>query len=136
MIADLDVEHSELAQTWKAFIRHLPPEERVDWEERSQTASDVQELVRNLQTFWMSRPRQRVFSRCMTLCEQFLPTVDTHATILAVLPDADAYYIPLLYGVLQSVLKVSCTRVLNHYKVNRLMISFCFILRHRRTTLE
>ncbi|KAJ5725658.1 uncharacterized protein N7483_007015 [Penicillium malachiteum] len=103
LIAHLDIEYSELAHSWKTFIRHVPAEDRVAWEERPQTAADVEELVRNLQTFWMSRPRQRVSSSC----ERFLPTIDTHAKLLAVLPDGSSYYAPLLYGVLQSVIKAS-----------------------------
>ena len=106
MIANLDIEYSELAQSWKAFIRHVPAENRVVWEERPQTATDVQTLVRNLHTLWISRPRQRVAS----LCDRFIPTVDSHSQILAVLPDGNLYYTPLLYGVLQSVIKVSCTQ--------------------------
>ncbi|KAJ5915231.1 hypothetical protein N7454_011126 [Penicillium verhagenii] len=103
VIANLDIEYSELAQSWKAFIRHVPAENRVVWEERPQTVSDVQALVRNLHTVWASRPRQRVAG----LCERFIPTVETHAHILAVLPDGVLYYTPLLYGVLQSVIKAS-----------------------------
>ncbi|KAJ6172051.1 hypothetical protein N7470_001118 [Penicillium chermesinum] len=83
--ADLDVEHNELVQTWKAFIHHLP----------QKTA------------YWMERPRQRVFRRAIVLCDKFLPTVDTHALVLVALPDGARYYIPLLYAVLQSVIKAS-----------------------------
>ncbi|KAJ5281660.1 hypothetical protein N7478_007032 [Penicillium angulare] len=102
-IAHLDIEYSELAQSWKAFIKHVPAEDQVAWEERPQTAADVEELVRNLQTFWMSRPRQRVSS----FCDRFLPTIETHGHLLAVLPDGPSYYAPLLYGVLQSIIKAS-----------------------------
>ncbi|KAJ5569813.1 uncharacterized protein N7459_009243 [Penicillium hispanicum] len=107
MIADLDVERNELAQTWKSFIRHLPPDDRVECEERPPTARDVQALVRNLQTFWMSRPRQRVFGPSITLSDRFLPAVETHAALLAVLHDPDLSYASLFYGVLQSVIKAS-----------------------------
>ncbi|KAJ5765084.1 hypothetical protein N7520_004643 [Penicillium odoratum] len=103
VIADLDIEYSELAQSWKAFIRHVPTENRVIWEERPQTATDVQALVRNLHTFWISQPRQRLAD----LCDRLLPTIDCHARILAVLPDGNLYYTPLLYGVMQSVIKAS-----------------------------
>jgi hypothetical protein len=106
-IADLDVEHNELAQTWRSFVWHLLPEDTVEWEERPQTPQDVQALVRNLQSLWASRPRRRVFRFASSLCDRFLPTVETHATLLATLPDSDTYHGPLFYGVLQSVLKVS-----------------------------
>ncbi|KAJ5215903.1 uncharacterized protein N7498_002310 [Penicillium cinerascens] len=106
-IADLDVEHTELAQTWRSFVRHLLPEDTVEWEERPQTPQDVQALVRNLQTWWASRPRRRVFRFASSLCDRFLPTVETHATLLATLPESDTYHGPLFYGVLQSVLKAS-----------------------------
>lgn len=107
IIADLDVEHNELAQTWKTFIRHLPPDDRVDWEHRPQTRDDVNALIKSLQSFWMTRPRQRVYSQVKVLCDQFLPTVDRHATLLARLPDSHLYHTPTFYGALQSVLKVS-----------------------------
>ncbi|KAJ5599524.1 hypothetical protein N7450_000591 [Penicillium hetheringtonii] len=107
IIADLDVEHNELAQTWKSFIRHLPPDDRVDWEHRPQTRDDVNALINSLQSFWMTRPRQRVYSQVKVLCDQFLPTVDTHATLLARLPDSHFYHAPTFYGALQSVLKAS-----------------------------
>lgn len=106
-IADLDVEHNELAQTWKSFIRHLSPDDRVDWEHRPQTVDDVYALVRSLQSFWKARPRQRVYSQPRLLSEQFLPTLNTHATLLARLPDANFHYAATFYGALQSVLKAS-----------------------------
>lgn len=105
-IADLDVEHNELAQTWKSFIRHLSPDNRVDWDHRPQTVDDVNALVRSLQSFWKARPRQRVYSQARVLSDQFLPTLNTHATLLARLPDANLHYAPNFYGALQSVLKV------------------------------
>ncbi|KAJ5966227.1 hypothetical protein N7481_012941 [Penicillium waksmanii] len=106
-IADLDVEHNELAQTWKSFIRHLSPDNRVDWEHRPQSVDDVNALVRSLQSFWKARPRQRVYSQARVLSEQFLPTLNTHATLLARLPDANLHYAPTFFGALQSVLKAS-----------------------------
>lgn len=106
MLVDIDIEWNELVQTWKTFARYLPPEDQVEWEERPQTVQDVRALVRNIQSFWMTRPRQRVFSRSMTLCDRFLLTIETHAALLTVLPDSETYYAPLFYGTLQTVLKV------------------------------
>lgn len=42
----------------------------------------------------------------MTLCDRFIPTIETYAALLAVLPDAEIHYAPLFYGALQTVLKV------------------------------
>ncbi|KAJ5133498.1 hypothetical protein N7448_001474 [Penicillium atrosanguineum] len=106
-IADLDIEHTELAQTWRSFVRHLIPEDTVEWVERPQTSQDVQALVRNLQSLWASQPRHRVFRFASSLCDRFIPTVETHATLLATLADSDSYHGPLFYGALQSVLKAS-----------------------------
>lgn len=132
MIANLDIEYSELAQSWKAFIRHVPAENRVVWEERPQTATDVQALVRNLHTLWISQPGQRVAG----LCDRFSPTVESHSQILAVLPDGDLYYTPLLYGVLQSVIKVSCTQYQGRPQpLLRTTNSLLFHPRHRRITI-
>lgn len=83
----------------------LLPQDQVEWEERPQTVDDVKTLLGNINAFWTSRPRQRVFSDSMDLCDRLLPTMDTHATLLSVLPDALSYT-PLFYGVLQSVIKV------------------------------
>ncbi|KAJ5171493.1 uncharacterized protein N7500_004276 [Penicillium coprophilum] len=105
-IAELDIERNELAHTWKRFISLLLPQDQVQWEERPQTVLDVQTLLGNIKAFWMARPRQRVFSDSMDLCDRLLPTVDTHATLLSTLPDPMAYT-PLFYGVLQSVIKAS-----------------------------
>lgn len=105
VIADLEIERNELAQTLKTFSRRLSPEDRVEGEEPP-TAHSVAALVHSLQSFWMSRPRQRVFGDAMALCDRFLPTIDTHARLLVVLPNSDRYHAPLFYGVLQSVLKV------------------------------
>ncbi|KAJ6169383.1 hypothetical protein N7497_002226 [Penicillium chrysogenum] len=105
-IAELDIERNELAHTWKRFISLLLPQDQVQWEERPQTVLDVQTLLGNIKTFWMSRPRQRIFSDSMDLCDRLLPTIDTHATLLSALPDPMAYT-PLFYGVLQSVIKAS-----------------------------
>ncbi|KAJ6072353.1 hypothetical protein N7467_010438 [Penicillium canescens] len=105
-IAELDIERNELAHTWKRFTSLLLPQDQVQWEERPQTVLDVQTLLGNIKTFWMSGPRQRVFSDSMDLCDRLLPTMDTHATLLSTLPDPMAYT-PLFYGVLQSVIKAS-----------------------------
>ncbi|KAJ5194058.1 hypothetical protein N7472_006524 [Penicillium cf. griseofulvum] len=105
-IAELDIERNELAHTWKRFISLLLPQDQVQWEERPQTVVDVQALLGNIKAFWMARPRQRVFSDSMDLCDRLLPTIDTHATLLSTLPDPIAYT-PLFYGVLQSVIKAS-----------------------------
>ncbi|CAG8010643.1 unnamed protein product [Penicillium olsonii] len=105
-IADLDIERNELAHTWKRFVSLLLPQDQVEWEERPQTVDDVKTLLGNINAFWTSRPRQRVFSDSMDLCDRLLPTMDTHATLLSVLPDALSYT-PLFYGVLQSVIKAS-----------------------------
>lgn len=78
----------------------------MQWESRPQAAADVHTLMQNLQSYWMARPRQRPFRRVIALCDKFLPTVDTHTVVLSVLPDGARYYTPLLYAVLQSVIKV------------------------------
>jgi hypothetical protein len=107
-IADLDIERNELAHTWKRFVSLLLPQDQVEWEERPQTVADVKTLLGKIKTFWMSRPRPRVFSDSMDLCDRLLPTMDTHATLLSTLPDALSYT-PLFYGVLQSVIKVGAS---------------------------
>ncbi|KAJ5172525.1 hypothetical protein N7492_005118 [Penicillium capsulatum] len=106
VIADLEIERNELAHTWKTFIRWLSPADRLDTDEQP-TAHNVATLVHSLQSCWRSRPRQQVFSDAMTLCDQFIPTLDTHARLLALLPNSDRYHAPLFFGVLQSVLKAS-----------------------------
>lgn len=95
-----------MAHTWKRFISLLVPQDQVEFEERPQTGHDVQTLLGNIKTFWRSRPRNRVFSDSMDLCDRLLSTIDTHAILLATLPDSQSYYTPLLYGVLQSAIKV------------------------------
>jgi len=62
--------------------------------------------VRNLQTSWASLSRRRVFRLASSLCDKFLPTIETHATLLATLTNSDTDHDPIFYGVLQSVLKV------------------------------
>lgn len=109
VIADLDVEHNELAQTWKAFVRHLPPSCRVERGDRPPSVDDVVALIRNTQSFWRSQPRHRVFGEASALCDKFVPTLNTHATLLAVLPDADLFHAPLFYSVLETVIKVGWT---------------------------
>ncbi|KAJ5604865.1 hypothetical protein N7510_010019 [Penicillium lagena] len=113
-IAELDTERNELAQTWKWFNSHLPPEDRVvDGDARPQTAHDIVDLVRKTQTYWMSRPRQRVYSQASALCDRLLPTLDTHSALLSVLPESSLYAL-LFYGVLQSLLKatVNCPHLM------------------------
>ncbi|QQK44691.1 7TM GPCR, rhodopsin-like [Penicillium digitatum] len=105
-IAELDIERNELAHTWKRFTSLLLPQDQIQWEERPQTVLDVQTLLGNIKTFWMSRPRPRVFTDSMDLCDRLLPTVDAHSILLSALPDHMAYS-PLFYGVVQSVIKAS-----------------------------
>lgn len=92
-------------ETWRRYIDHLPPADRVEGEYRPPTAHDVLALVRNVQKFYMSHPRQRAFSHSMTLCGQLIPTLDNHPTLLSLLPESELYALPF-YGVLQSVIKV------------------------------
>ncbi|KAJ5673769.1 hypothetical protein N7462_009208 [Penicillium macrosclerotiorum] len=107
ILADLDIEHNELAQTCKSFVRRLLLEDRVDMGEQPPSPADVLALVRQLQTGWVSRPRRRQFANTITLAGRFLPTVQTHAALMAVLPDSDLFHAPLFYSVLQIVLKAS-----------------------------
>lgn len=91
--------------------------------ERPQTPQDVQALVRSLQSLWASQPRRRVFRFASSLCDEFLPTVETHATLLATLPDTESYHGPLFYGALQSVLKVGSMHF-PLYRDSRLILAF------------
>ncbi|KAJ5907453.1 hypothetical protein N7495_000135 [Penicillium taxi] len=106
-IAILDVERNELAATWKSFGLHIPAEDRVVWEKRPQTARDLQALVLQLQAAWSSSPKPRIFNHASALCDQFLATLESHASLLAILPDSAIFHTPLLYGVLQSVVKAA-----------------------------
>lgn len=105
-IAILDVEYNELLQSWKEFKDHLAPADRLDLHDSPQTEDDVVAVVRGIQALWMSSPRQRLFTRSMTLCDQFLSTLDPHAILLQALPNDEANR-SLFYAVLQSILKVS-----------------------------
>jgi hypothetical protein len=105
VIAKLDVECNELAQTWKKFQEHLPQQDQVGFDERLQEFRDVSAMIGNLQNVWMSTPRQRVFDRSMALCDQFISSVHLHLALLSALPRNEAY-IALFHGVLQSVIKV------------------------------
>lgn len=105
MIAKLDVECNELAQTWKTFQENLPEQDQVGFDERLQEFHDVSAMVGNVRTVWMSNPRRRVFSRSMALCDQFISTVHLHLVLFSGLPRNEAY-LTLFYGVLQSVIKV------------------------------
>ncbi|KAJ8223157.1 hypothetical protein LV159_003474 [Aspergillus fumigatus] len=106
VIAKLDVECNELAQTWKKFQDHLPQQDQVGFDERLQEFRDVSALIGNVQNVWMSNPRQHVFSRSMALCDQFTSSVHLHLVLLSALPRNEAY-IALFHGVLQSVIKAS-----------------------------
>ena len=100
------MEHNELAQTWKAFNRFLPPTSRVQRGDRPPAVDDVVTLIRETQAEWQSHPRRRVFDRPLALSDQLVPTLSIHATLMTVLPDNDLFHAPLLYSVLQTVIKV------------------------------
>ncbi|RHZ71308.1 hypothetical protein CDV55_108240 [Aspergillus turcosus] len=106
VIAKLDVECNELAQTWKKFQENLPEQDQVDFDGRLQEFHDVSAMVGNVRTVWMSNPRRRLFSRSMALCDQFISTVHLHLVLFAGLPRNEAY-LTLFHGVLQSVIKAS-----------------------------
>ncbi|KAF7586876.1 hypothetical protein BBP40_008205 [Aspergillus hancockii] len=105
-IGTLDVEHNELAQSWKRFQENLPLEDQVTFQERPQTSQDVLAVVRSVQTVWMSHPRKQLFSRSMTLCDTFLSTIDSHAVLWMFISRSESYR-SLFYGVLQSIIKAS-----------------------------
>ncbi|THC92852.1 hypothetical protein EYZ11_007665 [Aspergillus tanneri] len=105
VVAILDVEYNELAQSWKRFQDSLPSEDHVEFQERAQIAEDVFRVVQNVQTVWMSSSKQRLFMRSMALCDKFLSTLDPHSMLLVALPKNE-FYVSLFYGVLQSILKV------------------------------
>ncbi|KKK14058.1 hypothetical protein P175DRAFT_0559316 [Aspergillus ochraceoroseus IBT 24754] len=108
VIETLDVEYNELAQSWKRFQELLAPTDRVCFEERPQTAPDVQAVVRGVQALWGSSPQQRAFRRSMALCDTFAATLDSHTVTLTTLPNHQ-FYSALFYGVLQSMLKACAT---------------------------
>ncbi|KAL6238660.1 hypothetical protein BDW75DRAFT_5045 [Aspergillus navahoensis] len=105
-IATLDIEYSELAKAWKRLQELLPPSEQVLFEERPQTSHDVRVLVQEIQADWASSPQQRLFSRSMALCDEFLATFGSHAMPLKALP-SHQFYSSLLYGTLQTIIKAS-----------------------------
>ncbi|KAF7717329.1 Uncharacterized protein PECH_002023 [Penicillium ucsense] len=107
IIADLDVEHNELAQTWKTFNRFLPPSSRVQRGDQAPDIDDLIVLIREVQTTWKSHPRKRVFDRPLALCDQLVPTLSIHDTLMTVLPDNRLFHTPLLYSVLQTVIKAA-----------------------------
>ncbi|RHZ48498.1 uncharacterized protein CDV56_102008 [Aspergillus thermomutatus] len=106
VVAKLDVECNELAQTWKKFQENLPEQDQVGFDERLQEFHDVSAMIGNVQTVWMSNPRRRVFSRSMALCDQFIASVHLHLVLLPALPRNEAY-LALFHGVLQSIIKAS-----------------------------
>ncbi|KAL4749294.1 hypothetical protein BDW72DRAFT_195018 [Aspergillus terricola var. indicus] len=105
-IATLDIEYSELAKAWKRLQELLPLSEQVLFEERPQTLQDVQVLIRDVQAYWVSNSRRRLFSRSMALCDTFLATFGSHAMPLKALP-SHQYYSSLLYGTLQTIIKAA-----------------------------
>jgi hypothetical protein len=109
VIAELDVEHNELAQILKSFVRQLPASSRFEWGDQAPYVGNVVALVRNTQFLWRSQPRSRVFGQAVALCDRFVPTLETHATLLSVLPDADLFHTPLFYSVLQTLIQVGHT---------------------------
>ncbi|KAL4958495.1 hypothetical protein BDW69DRAFT_18 [Aspergillus filifer] len=114
VIATLDIEYNELAKAWKRLQELLPLSDQVPFEERPQTAQDVQALVRDIQADWKSSQQQRLYSRSTVLCDVFSVTVDAHTKLLTALP-GHHFYSSLLYGTLQSIIKASSgyPRVIN-----------------------
>ncbi|KAL4889368.1 hypothetical protein BDV59DRAFT_195777 [Aspergillus ambiguus] len=105
-IGILDVEYNELTQSWKDFQEKLALPDQLDFVPRLQDADHLLSTVRSIQSLWISNPRQHIFSRSMTLCNQFVATVDFHHRLLVALPNHDVYR-SLFYAVLQSILKAS-----------------------------
>ncbi|KAL4910354.1 hypothetical protein BDW74DRAFT_144934 [Aspergillus multicolor] len=105
-IATLDIEYSELAKAWKRLQDLLPLSEQVLFEERPQTAQDVQALIRDVQAPWASNTQQQLFNQSSSLCDAFLATLDLHTVPLKALP-SHHFYSSLLYGTLQTIIKAS-----------------------------
>ncbi|KAL4943194.1 hypothetical protein BDV06DRAFT_190459 [Aspergillus oleicola] len=106
IIATLDIEYNELAKAWKRLQELLPLSDQVPFEERPQTAQDVQALIRDIQADWTSSHQQRLCSRSSPLCDAFSVTLDAHTMPLMALP-GHQFYSSLFYGTLQSLIKAS-----------------------------
>ncbi|KAL4965693.1 uncharacterized protein BDV14DRAFT_172577 [Aspergillus stella-maris] len=113
-IATLDIEYNELAKAWRRLQELLPLSDQVPFEERPQTAQDVQTLLRDIQADWTSSQQQRLYSHSAALCDVFSVTVDAHTKLLTVL-SGHQFYSSLFYGTLQSIIKASSgyPRVMN-----------------------
>lgn len=105
VIAVLDIEYNELTQAWKRLQEFLALENQVEFQERPQDYRDLSRVVRCVQDGWVSSPNQPTFTRCISLCDDFLSTVDPHSLLLATLPDCE-FYLSLFYGAVQSIIKV------------------------------
>lgn len=105
VIAVLDIEYNELAQAWRRLQAFLPLESQVEFQERPQDARALLAEIHNIQAAWMSSPRQRMFSRSMSLCDDFISTVDAHSFLWTALPESQSY-LALFYGTVQAAIKV------------------------------
>lgn len=108
IIAVLDIEYNELAQAWRRLRAFLPLECQAEFHDRPRDAQSLLTEIRNVQAAWISSPRQRIFTRSMTLCDDFISTVDAHSFLLATLPEPESY-LALFYGTLQATVKVKLT---------------------------
>ncbi|PWY64268.1 hypothetical protein BO70DRAFT_357000 [Aspergillus heteromorphus CBS 117.55] len=103
VIATLDIEYNELAQSWKRFQENLLPTDQVHFSERLQGPEDVLNLIATINPVWPSSAGQ-LESR--DHYDYFRSTLGAHADFLKALPKNDLYR-SIFYGVLQSLLKAS-----------------------------
>lgn len=101
----LENEYNELSRTWKAFHNRLYPDDHKDLEQGAQTVEDVLRVVREAEEMWMSSTHRRHLGWSLMLLNSFTTTLSSHSTLLCAFPKAEKYR-SLLYGVLQSIIKV------------------------------
>lgn len=101
----LDIEHNELAAAAKKLHDSLPVNDRVELPQRPLDSSQLVTVIRNVQAEWLSSSRQHAFSRSMTLCDDFVSSVDSHSALLSALPECE-FHLALFYSTVQLMIKV------------------------------
>jgi hypothetical protein len=102
----LKVEAANLVEAWKVFQLEVPEESRADFKECDQTPNGLVKMVETVATAWHTKRTKSKFGKFMKVFHRVCGTVDTHRTVLTMLPQGNEY-VSLFSGALMSIITVN-----------------------------
>jgi hypothetical protein len=99
-------ESVKLRRLWQEYQQTMPANERINVKEIEPTLEGMTKIVKDGLSSWDRKRREGLGGKIMSKFHSFCRAVDSHKTLLDVLPQSSEY-VSVFYGSLTAILSVS-----------------------------